>query len=181
MVPFILNLFISFGVFVLFTVYLVEVFALDMAAASALFALVHVGGLFGVVAGGALSDRFGRGYTMLLLLSITSVSLVLIYLLPYGAPLIILWTVVNFTTTAYFPVTFAFVSEVASPASPAPLIGLFTGIGTLVGGTSPTIIGAVGDAVGLRAGMLFPVIFAIAGITVLIALQLAARRPNLAK
>jgi len=168
--PFVLNLFVSFGVVAMFTAYLVEVFALDMGTASAVFAIIHMGGLVGVVVGGAMSDRFGRTFTMLLLLSVTTATLILIYMLPFGAPIVLLWALVNFTTTAYFPVTFAFISEASSPASPAPLIGIFTGIGTLLGGTSPTVIGAVGDAFGLRIGMFLPAVIGAVGLLMLVIL-----------
>jgi len=171
LLPFLTNMFLSFGAFTMLTVYLVSVFALDVGAASAVFAMVHIGGLVGVVAGGALSDRLGRVPTMLLLLAVSTACLLAVYFQPFGVPLVLLWATLNFTSTAYFPVTFAYLADVAAPRSPALLVGLYTGTGTLVGGAASTIIGALGDAFGLRVGMLFPAALGVAGVAVLLALR----------
>ncbi|MEM3589906.1 MAG: MFS transporter, partial [Candidatus Bathyarchaeia archaeon] len=90
---------------------------------------------------------------------ITAFSTVGVAFAPYGPAMIASMLVQAMAGSAFFPVTYAAISDNTSPGDRAKVIGVVnTSSGLLGGALSPMVIGYLADSFGFKAAFLYPVV-----------------------
>jgi MFS transporter, FSR family, fosmidomycin resistance protein len=122
------------------------------AYATGLLAGILAGGAVGTIIAGPLADRFGRQPVLLWSLALT-VPLLLAYVLVGGIPGMVAVVIAGATIVGTFGVTLV-MSQEYMPGQEAMASGLSVGFAIGIGGVAALVLGAVADAVDLRAALL---------------------------
>ena len=160
------------GVFMV--VYMVNVRGFDLALATSALALYEFSGVGGALAGGTLSDRFGRrrmvaGATLisaLLMLALTQVQ---------GALMIPVLIGLGLTALSVSPVFLALVQD-QLPDSRATANGLFMTYAFGIRAVNVMIAGALGDAFGLQNAFILAALISLLSLPLIITLPTGAVR-----
>jgi FSR family fosmidomycin resistance protein-like MFS transporter len=139
-----------------------------------LLALMLLTGGFGTIVAGPAADRFGRRPVLLASL-VASGPLILVFVLVGGIPGAIALAVVGACVTGTFGVTMV-MSQEYLPRHIGMASGLSIGLSIGLGGIAAVALGAVADAVDLRAALYICAAAPVAGI--LLALPLPSSRPG---
>jgi len=173
--PHALNAACGVGALSMLPIFLVSTYGLTGQQAAAVLAGVSLGGVLGPPVGGWLSDRWSRLGTPALYLGLSCACVLAVVALPLGPITYAALFLLSLTTLGYYPLTFTILAQQVSLQARAPVNGLFQGTSVLAAAVSPSVIGALGEALSLRVGYLFCVAAAVAGLAVLIWLMHAEK------
>jgi FSR family fosmidomycin resistance protein-like MFS transporter len=136
----------SLGIFMV--VYLVDIRGFELTLATGALALYEFSGVGGALAGGTLSDRFGRR-RMVAGAALCTALLMLIFVHVEGVLLILLLIGLGFTALSVSPVFLALVQD-QLPENRATANGMFMLYAFGVRAINVMMVGALGDALGLQ-------------------------------
>ncbi|MEM2226779.1 MAG: MFS transporter [Candidatus Bathyarchaeia archaeon] len=149
----------NLGLISMIPLYMVRSSLADAAFAAFLMGITRFSGALGQLAGGLLSDMIGRLKVLMAIVLITAFSTVGVAFAPYGPAMIASMLVQAMAGSAFFPVTYAAISDNTSPGDRAKVIGVVNTSSGLLGGTlSPMVIGYLADSFGFKAAFLYPVV-----------------------
>ncbi|MEM3462486.1 MAG: MFS transporter [Candidatus Bathyarchaeia archaeon] len=149
----------NLGLISMIPLYMVRSSLADAAFAAFLMGITRFSGALGQLAGGLLSDMIGRLKVLMAIVLITAFSTVGVAFAPYGPAMIASMLVQAMAGSAFFPVTYAAISDNTSPGDRAKVIGVVnTSSGLLGGALSPMVIGYLADSFGFKAAFLYPVV-----------------------
>jgi len=149
----------NLGLISMIPVYLVRSSLADAALAAFLIGATRFSGALGQLTGGFLSDAIGRFKVLVAIVFVTAVSTAGVAFAPYGPAMVASMVIQAMVTSAFFPVTFAAISDNTSPGNRAKVIGMVNTSAGLLGGTlSPMIIGYLADGFDFQIAFLYPVL-----------------------
>ena len=124
--------------------------------------LYQVTGVVGAMAGGALSDRWGRRSVLLFSL-LTTPTLLMVFLSTTGATRLAVLSLLGLASLCINPVMMALVQE-TFPENRALANGLYSGLGFALRSLAVLTLGAIGDSLGLRTAFWVAAFVPLAGI-----------------
>ncbi|MEJ5358229.1 MAG: MFS transporter, partial [Desulfobacterales bacterium] len=150
----------SMGLYTMLPLFLVSGHGFDRIWANGLISFSRLPGVFAAFGSGWLTDRFGPGRTMALVLFANGGLTVALGLAPAaGVPYLV--AIQPALAVCFFPAGFAAIALTAPPAARNIAVSLVTPFAFLLGaGALPTLIGALSEAVSFAAG------FAAAGLLI---------------
>ncbi len=149
----------NLGLISMIPLYMVRSSLADAAFAAFLMGITRFSGVLGQLAGGLLSDTIGRLKVLMAIVLVTAISTVGVAFAPYGSVMIASMLVQAMAASAFFPVTYAAISDNTSPRDRAKVIGVVNTSSGLLGGVlSPMIIGYLADTSGFQTAFLYPVV-----------------------
>jgi FSR family fosmidomycin resistance protein-like MFS transporter len=134
----------------------------DLWAANISLSALEFAGAVGALTMGNLSDRLGRR-RVLLLCAVAAPMLMLVFLWTGGVPRLMILIAMGFITLSTTPVLIAVMIENAQ-GNPATQNGTFMMMNFAVRGLVILIVGALGDALGLRGAFLVCAVLAMLGV-----------------
>jgi MFS transporter, FSR family, fosmidomycin resistance protein len=130
--------------------------------AGASLSIVEGAGVLGVLAAGAISDRWGRQPTLLASF-ITAPIFLLLFVRVSGWLVFPILVLAGFTTIAITPVLLAFVLE-RHPQNRATATGVFSALSFVIGSVTNILLGWAGDQWGLQTAYLWSALGGFLGI-----------------
>ncbi|MFH0849000.1 MAG: MFS transporter [archaeon] len=154
----------NLGLLSMIPVYLTKTFLLDVSYVAFILGISRITGAAGQIGGGYLSDRLGRTRILLLLTAMIFTATLWITLIPFNTIYIVGLFFQGLVGSAFFPVYFATISDIADDSSRARMIGLTNSISAFIGGTiAPAIIGGLSDRFTFQVAFSFPIVMGIVG------------------
>ncbi len=162
----------SLGIFMV--VYLVDVRGYELTLATSALALYEFSGVGGALAGGTLSDRFGRR-RMVVGAVVISALLMLLFVQVEGPWLIPLLIALGLTALSVTPVFQALVQD-HLPDNRATANGIFMLYAFGIRAINVLMVGALGDAMGLQAAFSAAALISLLSLPLIFALPAAPAR-----
>ena len=156
----------SLGIFMV--VYLVDVRGYGLPLATSALALYEFSGVGGALAGGTLSDRFGRR-RMVAAFATASALLMLIFVHVEGLLLIPILIGLGLTALAVTPVLQAMVQD-QLPDNRATANGMFMLYAFGIRAVNAMVVGALGDAVGLQSAFIAAALISLLSLPIILTL-----------
>ena len=156
----------SLGVFMV--VYLVDIRGYELTLATAALALYELAGVGGALAGGTLSDRFGRR-RLVALAAVTSAIFMIIFVHVEGILLIPVLLAMGFTALSVTPVVQALVQD-QLPDIRATASGMFIFFAFGIRAINVLIAGFLGDALGLHSAFIVAALISLLSLPVIMTL-----------
>jgi len=154
----------NLGLLSMVPVYLAQTFLLDVSYVAFIIGVSRFAGAGGQLAGGHLSDRLGRTRVLLFTAVMVLVATVWITLAPFGGFYVIGLFFQGIVSSAFFPIFFAMVSDIADPSNRAKVMGLTNSIAGFIGGTvSPIVIGFLSDHFTFRVAFSYLIVTGLMG------------------
>ncbi len=161
----------SLGIFMV--VYLVNVRGYELTLATAALALYELAGVGGALAGGTLSDRFGRRRTVVGAV-VVSALLMLVFVQVEGPVLIPVLIALGLTALSVTPVFQALVQD-QLPDNRATANGMFILYAFGIRALNVMIVGALGDALGLQNAFMVAALISLLCLPLIMVLPAAPR------
>jgi len=143
------------GLYNVIPLFLVKEKGMHLEMANAIFGFSRFGGLFAIVIGGLLVDRYGVKkilFSVLLIAGLSTIGLALAHTLP----LLVIMLFIQATVSVFFPVALVAISKLTRVNERSTFTGTAMGIAGIVGlGVTPPILGAVADTWSFQSGILF--------------------------
>lgn len=154
----------NLGLLSMIPVYLTKTFLLDVSYVAFILGVSRMTGAVGQIGGGYLSDRLGRTRILLFLTTMILAATIWITLTPFSGIYLTGLFFQGLVGSAFFPVYFATISDIADNSSRARMIGLTNSIAAFIGGTvAPAIIGGLSDRFTFQIAFSFPIAMGIVG------------------
>ncbi len=157
------------GLISMVPLYLSVSFGLSAAAAAFIVGFSRITGILGQLVGGHLSDKLGRRRLLAASVVLTAGSTLAFSLLPYGTPLIGTLLLMAASHNAFFPVFFAFLSDVTPSSERSMMFSVMLAPGAVMGaGVTPFIMGWLADSYGYTIALAYPTSLALLAIPLVI-------------
>jgi MFS family permease len=145
----------TLGIYAMAPLFLVNDHGMDPGSANTLLSVSRIASIMMPLAGGWLGDRFGRHLVMALFLLVTGILTVLMALVGGGIWLIVLVVAQPLFAVCFFPAGFAVLLKLGPPKYANLAVSLCLPLAFLIGGgLMPTLIGWIGDAYSISAGII---------------------------
>jgi NNP family nitrate/nitrite transporter-like MFS transporter len=142
------------GLYNVIPLFLVKEKGIHLETANTIFGLSRFGGLFAIITGGLLVDRYGVKkilFSGLLIAGISTIGLALVHTLP----LLAIMLFIQATVSVFFPVALVAISKLTHVNERSTFTGAAMGISIIVGlGVTPPILGVVADTWSFQSGIL---------------------------
>lgn len=133
------------GIYNVFPLFLVKEKGIHLEMANTIFGVYRAGGLFAIVTGGFLVDRYGvkkKLFSVLLIAGLSTIGLSLAHTLP----LLVIMLIIQATLSVFFPVALVVISKLTRVNERSTFTGTAMRIAGIVGlSGTPPILGAVAD------------------------------------
>jgi NNP family nitrate/nitrite transporter-like MFS transporter len=146
----------SLGIYLILPLYLVKERGIDFGIANNLLGISRVGGIFISILSGFLIDRYGYRAILMWSLVAGGLSTICLSLSSSLAPILISLVLQATLLIAYFPASFAAISNLTPLSERSMAIGVTAFLGVILGvGGTPFILGLIADHFSFHVGILW--------------------------
>lgn len=144
----------TLGIYAMAPLFLVNDHGYDPGRANTLLSFSRIASILMPLAGGWFGDKFGKHLVMALVLLITGILTTAMALAGGGLLLIVLVVAQPLFAVCFFPAGFAVLAKLGPPEYTNIAVSLCLPLAFLIGsGLMPTLIGMIGDAYSISAGI----------------------------
>jgi len=146
----------TLGIYLILPLYLIKERGVDFDIANNLLGISRVGGIFISILSGFLIDRYGYRTILMWSLAAGGLSTVCLSLSSSLTPILISLVLQGTLLIAYFPASFAAISNLTPLSERSMAIGVTAFLGVILGvGGTPFILGLIADRFSFQVGILW--------------------------